>query len=264
MAIDLKSTRILVSNDDGIEADGIHLLTRIANQLSDDVYTIAPLHEQSGVSHSISLHDPLRIRRYDERRYAVDGTPSDAVLLGVLEILGDKRPGLMLSGINRGANVAEDVTYSGTIAATMEATLLEIPAIAFSNMVRGPYGNLEMDWSGPERYAADIIRKLARIDWPHGTLINVNFPGLSIEKIRDVKVCPQGRRKIDGEKLHRRKDPRGHDYFWIGGPGSVPFEHEPNADYHMLQAGYITITPIKLDLTNHDLMAALHSTMESA
>jgi 5'-nucleotidase len=261
MPIDLKNTRILVSNDDGIEAEGILVLEGIAEQLSTDVWTVAPLREQSGVSHSITLHDPIRIRKYDERRFAVTGTPSDAVLLGVMEILVDKRPGLILSGINRGANVAEDVTYSGTIAVAMEGTLLEIPSIAFSNMVRGEYGSVEMDWSAPQKFGADIVRKLAAADWPAGTLINVNFPGLPADQIKGIKVAPQGRRKIDKEKLHRRHDPRGREYFWIGGPGVTPFDDQPDADYHMLAAGYITITPVQLDLTNYGMLEALSRTM---
>jgi 5'-nucleotidase len=179
-----------------------------------------------------------------------------------MEIL-DKRPDLVLSGINRGANVAEDVTYSGTIAVTMEGTLLEVPSIALSNMLRGEYGTEEVDWTGPKQYAADIIRNLAKIDWPHGTLINVNFPGLPVAQIKGVKVCPQGRRKIDKEKLHKRKDPRGRDYYWIGGPGVTPFDNQPDADYHMLSAGYITVTPIQLDLTNYELMSSLRHVVEA-
>ena len=263
MAIDLKNTRILVSNDDGVEAEGITVLEGIARQLSEDVWTVAPLHEQSGVAHSISLHDPLRIKKFAERRWAVDGTPSDAVLLGTLEIIKDKKPGLILSGINRGANVAEDVTYSGTIAVTMEGTLLEIPSIAFSNLLRGEYGTLEVDWSAAEKFGAKIIRDLAALDWPHGTLMNVNFPGLPADQVKGIKVCPQGRRKIQPDKLHKRKDPRGRDYFWIGGPGVEPFSDEPDADYNWLAAGYITITPIQMDMTRHDMLATMKSKLES-
>ncbi len=264
MAIDLNKTRILVSNDDGIEAEGIHILEHIAKTLSEDVWTVAPLHEQSGVSHSLTLHDPLRIRKFDDRRFAVAGTPTDAVLLGVMEILEDKRPGLLLSGINRGANVAEDVTYSGTVAVTMEGTLLEIPSIAFSNRLLGDYEDPVVDWSAPKAFAADIVRKLATIDWPHGTLINVNFPGLPADQVKGIKVAPQGRRKIDKEKLHKRTDPRGRDYYWIGGPGMTPFDARPDADFHMLLEGYITITPIQLDLTNFALMDHLRQTFEAA
>ena len=262
MPINLASTRILISNDDGIEAAGIAILERIAHELSGDVWTVAPLHEQSAASHSISLHDPLRIRPFGDRRYAVDGTPSDAVLLGVLEIL-DKKPGLLLSGINRGANVAEDVTYSGTIAAAMEGTLLEIPSIALSNMVRGEYGTMEIDWSAAEKFAPGLIRSITRVDWPHGTLININFPGLPAAEVKGVKVCPQGRRKIEREKLHKRQDPRGRDYFWIGGPGTTPFDDQPDADYRLLGAGYITVTPIQLDLTDYTILDALRTAVEA-
>ena len=137
MAIDLKKARILISNDDGVNAEGIAILERVARSLSDDVWVVAPEHEQSGAGHSLSLHKPLRIRKVAERRFAVDGTPTDAVLLAVMEVMKDKRPDLMLSGINRGSNLAEDVTYSGTVSAAMEATLLEIPSIAFSNQING-------------------------------------------------------------------------------------------------------------------------------
>ena len=209
------------------------------------------------------MHDPLRIRKFDDRRFAVVGTPSDAVLLGVIEVLADKRPGLILSGINRGANVAEDVTYSGTIAATMEGTLLEIPSIALSNKVHGAYHADTVDWSGPRAYAGDIIRKLAAAPWHPGTLVNINFPGLPKEEILGVKVCPQGRRKIDNEKLHSRKDPRGRTYYWIGGPGATPFSEEPDADYHQLLAGYITVTPIQLDLTDYGMINHLRDLVEA-
>lgn len=249
MTIDLKTTRILVSNDDGVGAEGIVLLEKIARELSDDVWVVAPATEQSGAGHSLSLHAPLRYKKVGEKRFAVTGTPTDAVLLAVQEIMKDKRPGLMLSGINRGSNLAEDVTYSGTIAAAMEATLLEIPAIAFSNKLLDG----EANWDVPTKYAPVIIRALTRMQWPHGTLMNVNFPSVPLKDVKGVKPCPQGRRKLD-DNLHRRIDPQGRPYIWIGGQRTEPFTDEPQADYQQILNGYVTVTPLNMDLTNYTLM----------
>ena len=258
--MDLKNTRILISNDDGVEAEGIAVLEKIARTLSDDVWVVAPATEQSGAGHSLSLHAPLRYKQVGERRFAVTGTPTDAVLVGVMEILKDKRPGLMLSGINRGSNLAEDVTYSGTVAAAMEATLLEIPSIAFSNVIK----NDVISWETPEKYAAGIIRSLTSIAWPqHGTLMNVNFPPVPPSQVKGVEACPQGRRKLD-DNLHRRTDPHGRPYIWIGGQRTEPFSDEPHADYQRIREGYITITPLNMDMTNYALLEQLRTHVEAA
>ena len=257
MTIDLKNTRILISNDDGVEAEGIAVLERIARTLSDDVWVVAPATERSGAGHSLSLHDPLRYRQVGERRWAVAGTPTDAVLVGVMEILKDKRPGLMLSGINRGSNLAEDVTYSGTIAAAMEATLLEIPSIAFSNAL--PESGI--DWTTPEKFSPGIIQSLSKLTWPTGTLMNVNFPALAPERIKGVKPCPHGRRKLD-DNLHRRVDPHGRNYIWIGGQRTEPFSDHPTADYRQIADGYITVTPLNMDMTHYKMLEEMHGVLD--
>jgi len=257
MITDLKNTRILISNDDGVEAEGIAVLERVARTLSDDVWVVAPAHENSGAGHSLSLHSPLRYRQHGERRWSVAGTPTDAVLIGVMEIMKDKKPGLMLSGINRGSNLAEDVTYSGTVSAAMEATLLEIPAIAFSNVVTEE----GVDWTTPEHYAADIIRSLVKLNWPEGTLMNVNFPALPPEQIKGIKPCPHGRRKLD-DNLHRRIDPHGRPYIWIGGQRTEPFCDHPTADYRQIQQGFITVTPLNLDMTQYKLLEEMRGLQE--
>lgn len=249
MIADLKTTRILISNDDGVEAEGIAVLERIARTLSDDVWVVAPEREQSGAGHSLSLHSPLRYRQHGERRFSVSGTPTDAVLVGVMEILKDKRPGLMLSGVNRGSNLAEDVTYSGTVSAAMEATLLDIPAIALSNTIT----EQGVDWATPEKFAAGIIRELTRLTWPSGTLMNVNFPPLPPERIKGVRPCPHGRRILD-DNLHRRVDPHGRPYIWIGGQRTEPYSDQPTADFHQIAEGWITVTPLNLDMTNYPLL----------
>lgn len=256
MAIDLKSARILISNDDGVNAEGIALLERIARTLSDDVWVVAPEHEQSGAGHSLSLHKPLRLRQVGEKRFAVDGTPTDTVLLAVMEVMKDKRPDLMLSGINRGSNLAEDVTYSGTVAAAMEATLLEIPAIAFSNQLNGP-----VNWSVPEKYTADIIRAVAREKVPHDRLINVNFPAVPLAEVKGIKLCAQGRRKLD-DNLDRRVDPQGRPYIWIGGQRTVPFSEQPESDFQKIREGYITVTPLSMDMTDYQMMVSLRESVE--
>lgn len=258
MPIDLKNTRILISNDDGVEAEGIALLEQVARTLSDDVWVVAPAAEQSGAGHSLSLHKPLRVRQVAERRFAVDGTPTDAVLLAVMEVMKDKRPGLMLSGINRGSNLAEDVTYSGTVSAAMEATLLEIPSIAFSNQMRGA-----VNWEVPKHYTAQMIEALARADIGHDQMINVNFPGVKLADVRGIKICAQGRRKLD-DNLHRREDPQGRPYIWIGGQRSVPFNDKPDSDIQAIAENYITVTPLSLDMTDYGLMKSLRALMERA
>jgi len=189
--------------------------------------------------------------------WSVAGTPTDAVLVGVMEIMKDKKPDLMLSGVNRGNNLAEDVTYSGTIAAAMEATLLEIPAIAFSNTVTEE----GVDWRTPEHFSADIIRSLTPISWPAGTLMNVNFPALPPEEIRGIRPCPHGRRKLD-DNLHRRVDPHGRPYIWIGGQRTEPFSDQPSADYRQIAEGYITVTPLHLDMTHYQVLEELHALVE--
>ena len=163
----------------------------------------------------------------------------------------DKRPDLMLSGINRGSNLAEDVTYSGTVSAAMEATLLEIPSIAFSNQIRGA-----VNWAVPEKYTAEIIRKLAATEIPHDRLINVNFPAMPVGDIRGVKLCPQGRRKLD-DNLDRRTDPQGRPYIWIGGQRTEGFHNHPESDFEQIRDGWITVTPLSLDMTDYDMLSKL-------
>lgn len=253
MSIDLKKARILISNDDGVNAQGIAILERVARTLSDDVWVVAPEHEQSGAGHSLSLHKPLRIRKVAERRFAVDGTPTDAVLLGVMEVMKDKRLDLMLSGINRGSNLAEDVTYSGTVSAAMEATLLEIPSIAFSNQINGA-----VNWEVPEHYIAQLIRSITQTTIAHDRLVNVNFPAVPLAQVKGIAVCPQGRRKLD-DNLDRRTDPQGRPYIWIGGQRTEPFRNAPDSDLTMIAQGYITVTPLSLDMTDYDAMAALRA-----
>lgn len=251
--------RILVTNDDGVRAEGIAHLEAIARELSDDVWVVAPATEQSGVGHGLSLHDPIRFKKLDERRYEVQGTPTDSVLMGVMEIIADKPVDLVLSGINRGCNIADDVTYSGTIAAAMEGTILEIPSIALSQYTQ--MGE-ESRWDIPRAYAAGIIRQLMEYGWPTHNLVNINFPHVTLDEVKGVKLCPMGIRKI-GKKTSKQTDPMGRDYYWIGGPNASPSE-KPGTDDRLLNKGYITVTPICMDMTNYRALEQLREQFEAA
>jgi len=247
-----RSTRILITNDDGINAPGLRVLERIARALSDDVWVVAPETNQSGASHSLTLQRPLRIRSYglDDNWYAVDGTPTDCVLLAVRSIVKDKPIDLVLSGVNWGGNLAEDVTYSGTVAAAMEATLFKIKAFALSQVFRG---REEIKWETAERFAPDLIRKLYRLDWADDLLINVNFPDCSPDAVTGQQVTFQGKREGLGEPLEERFDPRGHPYIWIG-VQSFGKAFAPGCDLQAIIDQQISITPIHMDLTHKDSM----------
>lgn len=249
----LSETRILVTNDDGIHAPGIGILTKIAKSLSNDVWVVAPELEQSGAGHSLTLHMPLRVRKLGARKFAVSGTPTDCVLLGVKEIVKKKPVGLVLSGINRSSNVAEDVTYSGTIAAAMEGTLLDIPSIAVSQAI----SDMEpVFWETAEYHLPRILKALQGYQFPDANLLSVNLPHLPPKKVRGIEIAPQGRRKI-ADKLDGRVDPKGRPYYWIGGTGYDGISGDPGMDYTLLSQGHITITPLHLDLTNAKMMQDL-------
>jgi len=250
--IDLARARILICNDDGIEAPGIKLLTRIAKSLSRDVWVVAPEQEQSGASHSLTLHRPLRVRKLGPRRFAVDGTPTDCVLLAVNAVLADKRPDLVLSGINAGANMGEDVTYSGTIAAAMEASLLGLKAIALSQNI-GDEGPAR--WATAAVLAPKLIRRLAALPWPRESFFNVNFPNVPPEKVKGIVAAAQGGRKV-GDHLIERLDPRGRPYYWIG-PQRDEARTKPGSDVRAVAEGKVSVTPIFLDLTNRRALAGL-------
>lgn len=242
--------RILLCNDDGINAAGLGVLEGIARSLSDDVWICAPEIEQSGAGHSLTIHRPLRLRQIEDKRFSVDGTPTDCVLLAVNHIMHDRKPDLVLSGINHGFNIGEDVTYSGTIAAAMEATLLGIPAVALSQEV----GDKPAKFAAAEHWGPVVMRKLLSIDWPTGILLNVNFPQRPAEAVTGIAVLRHGNRKI-GDELMKRVDPRGRAYFWIGTArnGAV----DSDSDVHALQSGQIAITPLHVDLTHYPTIESL-------
>jgi 5'-nucleotidase len=249
--------RILVSNDDGIDAPGIKVLEQIAHSLSDDVWVVAPELEQSGASHSLTTRRPLRLIERDERRFAVDGTPTDCILLAVKRVLRDRLPDLVLSGVNAGSNVGEDLTYSGTVAAAMEATLLGIPAIALSQDFRD---GEELPWTTANDLGPEIVRRLLARPWPDTTLFNINFPAVLPDRIAGFAVTSQGKRTI-ADNLAEGVDPRGRPYYWIGQIREAGGA-EPGTDVAALAERKVSITPIYLDLTNVPVLAALRQVFE--
>lgn len=252
---DLSKARILISNDDGIDAPGIKILEKIARSLSKDVWVVAPASEQSAAGHSLTLRRPLRLRKHGRQRYSVDGTPTDSVLLAVNLLLKDKKPTLMLSGVNRGANLGDDVTYSGTVAAAMEATLLGVPAIALSQ----EHGaSKSIHWKTTERFAAKVIRKACSVGWPRNVLINVNFPDCVAAEVKGVAAARQGARKI-GDQIIERVDPRGEDYVWIGAQRNQKTESAaPGTDIDaVLRKNMVAVTPLSVDLTHRETLRAL-------
>jgi 5'-nucleotidase len=247
----LAKARILVTNDDGINAPGLTVLEKAARSLSKDVWVVAPEVEQSGAAHSLTLRRPLQVRHISSRRFAVDGTPTDCVLLAVNHLIPKRRPDLVLSGVNRGANLGEDVTYSGTIAAAMEGTLLEIPSIALSQLREGTV----IRWNTAEQFAAQVIRKLTSVEWPRGVLMNVNFPIVPPAEVAGVQFVRQGRRAA-GIEIVPIKDPLNRPYLWIGDFLSDDAVRQ-DTDLAATREGAISVTPLHLDLTHGATLAKL-------
>lgn len=233
--------RVLVANDDGVHAAGLQALVEAVQDLAE-VWVVAPEQEQSATSHSLSLHHPLRIRPLAERRFAVDGTPADCVYVAVNHLMKDRRPDLVLSGINHGPNLADDVIYSGTVAAAMEGSLLHVPSIAFSLVSRRTF-----EFGYAARFARALVSAALQRELPPRLLLNVNIPGQSPSPGYQVTRLGQHRYGAD---VVEKVDPRGRKYYWIGGTG---YEHVPEQGTDVtavLDEGMVSVTPIKLDLTD--------------
>ena len=211
--------RILLTNDDGIEAPGLRVLEHIANEITKDVWIVAPETDNSGASHSLTLSEPLRMRELGKRHYAVKGTPTDCVIMGVRFLLRDQPPDLVMSGVNRGQNLADDVTYSGTVAGAIEGALLGVPSIAMS-LVTGPaeadQGTGLPKWETPMQLGAELVRKLLKAGWSEGVVLNVNFPDCEPEAVKGSIATAQGQRDPDLLRIEDRLDTRGRAYYWVG------------------------------------------------
>ncbi|HUG46462.1 MAG TPA: 5'/3'-nucleotidase SurE [Sphingomicrobium sp.] len=242
--------RILLTNDDGINARGLDLLEIVAQGFSDDIWVVAPTEEQSGAGHSLTLTEPIRVRRHDNRRFSVTGTPTDAVMMALAHIMKDSPPDLILSGINRGANLAEDVTYSGTVSAAMEGALAGVRSIALSQSYSKEGMGDTVPFAAAEVWAEKVLAPLMEYELSPGTLINVNFPALAPEKINGIRICRQGIRDYGRLRIVERTDPRGYKYYWFGlGPMVETPGH--STDLEAIADGFVSVTPLHLDLT-HD------------
>lgn len=243
--------RFLVTNDDGVHARGLRVLAEAAGELGE-VVVVAPDRQQSASSHSLTMHRPLRVTRTDRGGYVVDGTPTDCVLLAVNRLL-DRPPDFVISGVNHGPNMGEDVLYSGTVAAAMEGTILGLPSIALS--FAGTREERLRDYGPRVRAVLDSLTR--RDEFPEETFFNVNLPPVRADQVEGVRVTALGRR-VYSDSLTRSEDPHGREYFWIGG-GQSHWTGREDSDFRAVQAGFISVTPLHLDLTNFELMEKVRS-----
>jgi len=244
--------RILLTNDDGIHAPGMAVLEAIAAKLSDDVWVCAPSEENSGAGHSLTLHQPVRLREHGRQRYSVTGTPTDAINLALRKLFVDKAPDLIISGINNGENLADDVTYSGTVSAAMEGALAGIPAVAMSQALR----DAGHGFAAAEAWAAQVLAPLLDLQMAKRTVVNVNFPALAPDQVKGVRVVRQGFHDYARGSLVEGTDPRGRPYYWFG---LHDIEHtlDHGTDLEAVNEGYIAVTPLQLDLTHHASIGTL-------
>jgi 5'-nucleotidase len=254
--------RILCTNDDGINAPGLTTIEQIARELSDDVWVVAPEHDQSGVSHSLSLNDPLRLREVGPRHFAVKGTPTDCVIMGSRHILGKKGPDLVLSGVNRGRNVAEDVVYSGTIAGALEGTMLGLPSFALSQEFSMETGDRPV-WETALTFGPQILRKVIDAGIPKNTVVNVNFPACAPEEVAGVLVTRMGKRNLGFLKIVERRDGRGNPYFWIGfEKADAADTPAAGTDLAAIASRCVSVTPLRLDRTDDAFLKVLTTALK--
>jgi 5'-nucleotidase len=247
--------RILLTNDDGYHAPGMAVLEAIARQLSDDIWVCAPAEEQSGAGHSLTLSHPVRIRQHGERRWSCTGTPTDSVMMAIGRLMPEP-PDLVLSGVNRGANLGDDVTYSGTVSAAIEGALAGVRAIALSQVYAREGMGDAVPFGAAEAWGVKVLRPLLDMETPPRTLININFPAIPADEVKGIRVTRQGFHDYGRGSIVEGVDPRGYPYFWFGLHG---IEHSlgHDSDLEAIDDGYISVTPLQLDLTHDASLAAL-------
>lgn len=247
--------RILLTNDDGINAPGLNVLERIARQLSDDIWICAPSEEQSGAGHSLTLTRPIRLRQHAERRFSVTGTPTDALTMGLKKVMPEP-PDLVLSGVNRGANLGDDVTYSGTVAAAIEGALAGVRSIALSQVYSKEGVGDDVSFAAAEEWGVKVLKPLIDVPFSPRTLVNVNFPPLPAGEVKGIRVARQGFHDYARGSVVEGTDPRGYKYYWFGLHG---IEHTSghDSDLEAIADGYVSVTPLQLDLTHEASLVAL-------
>lgn len=248
--------RILLTNDDGVNAPGLKVLEAIARTLSDDIWIVAPAEENSGAGHSLTLSRPVRIRKHGEQHYSVAGTPTDSVMLALGVIMKDQKPDLILSGVNRGANLGDDVTYSGTVSAAMEGVLAGVRSIALSQVYSKEGMGDNVPFAAAEAWGERVLRPILSMPFEPRVLINVNFPACAPDVVQGIKVVRQGFHDYSRGSIVKGTDPRGYDYYWFGLHG---VEQTPghDTDLEAVGDGYIAVTPMQLDLTHTASLATL-------
>ena len=254
------SSRILITNDDGVDAMGITALEKVARILSDDVWVVAPRREQSGMSHALTLHHPIRFEPVceRERRYVIDGTPTDGIFIAMRHLFAKRKPDLVLSGFNEGVNVGNDVIYSATVAAAREAAFMGIPALALSQAMGD---NHNYDFSLASKTLPVLLNQLEGYEFPHHMVLNVNFPHPSAKEAR-MELCPHGL-DVRVADMEQRHDPRGVPYFWLG----IAHHHQhsdESSDIAALARGNIAITPLVSHLTQKSALKDLASFISSS
>lgn len=255
--------RILLTNDDGIHAEGLEALETIARALSDDVWIVAPEYEQSGASRALTLSDPLRVRKVADRKWAVTGTPTDCVMLGIRNLVEGAQPDLVLSGVNRGQNIAEDVTMSGTVAGAIEGMALGVPSIALSQSMLAYEDEVKAYWETAVAFGPGIVRRLLEIGWPNDVVMNVNFPARPPEMVTEVEVTRQGFRDMHIRRAEKRTDLRGRDYYWMGFSGQLS-DPADGTDLRATYEGRISVTPLHIDLTHNETLHAMRGLLGGA
>jgi 5'-nucleotidase len=247
--------RILLTNDDGISAPGLYVLEKIAAKFSDDIWICAPSEEQSGAGHSLTLSRPVRLRQHAERRFSVTGTPTDAVTMALRKVL-PAPPDLILSGVNRGANLGDDVTYSGTVSAAIEGALAGIRSIALSQVYSREGMADAVPFDAAEAWGEQVLRPLIETPFAERTMVNVNFPPVTASEVKGIRVVRQGFHDYARGSLVEATDPRGYPYYWFGLHG-IKHTSGADTDLEAIDAGYVTVTPLQLDLTHEASLASL-------
>jgi len=252
--------RILLTNDDGVRAPGIAILKQIADKLSDDVWIVAPTEEQSAASRGVSLHNPLVARKLEDKTYSVDGTPTDSVIVALRELMRDNPPDLVLSGVNAGQNLAEDIGYSGTVAGAVQGMQMGIPAIALS-LARGFQGARSLPWETALAHGPDLIKQLVEHGWPKDVVLNINFPDTAPDGVKGIHATTQGKRDFEMNGLDKRKHPRGGHYYWLT-YGATKSDPAIGTDLRAVYDGYISVTPIHIDHTHYKTATTLAALFE--
>lgn len=247
--------RILLTNDDGIHAPGLKVLEEIARQFSDDIWICAPSEEQSGAGHSLTLNRPVRLHQHGERRFAISGTPTDSVMMALRTVMPDA-PDLILSGVNRGANLADDITYSGTVSAAIEGALAGVRSIAFSQVYAREGMGDDVPFGAALEWGPKVLEKLIDAPMAERTLINVNFPAIAADAVKGIRVVRQGFHDYKRGTIVEGRDPRGYRYFWFG-LDQIEHTLDHGTDLEAIEDGFVAVTPLQLDLTHYSTIGII-------